>query len=294
MRQPLIAVVGETATGKSDLALDLAKEFNAEIVSADSWVVRKGVDIGTAKPDKNQMELIRHHMIDIIEPDDDYSAARYKEDAVRAINGVYARGKIPIVVGGTGLYVDAVLYDYSFLPNVSKETREELNSMNRDDLLALALTKHLPLDNIDIRNKRRIIRLIETNGGVASKKGLIEDCLVIGLSATREQLSDRITKRVDTMLINGLEDEVEALYLQYGWGCEALKGIGYHEWRKYFEGTQSIEITKQRIIKNSLMLAKRQRTWFKRNKSIRWFTTPVIFTDIEDLVTTYLNKNIFL
>ncbi len=292
MNKPLIAIVGPTATGKSQLAVRLAKKFGGEIVSADSWLVRRRLDIGTAKPSLKIRSQIPHHLIDIIDPDENFSAAEYKHLAETTINKLYLNGKLPLIVGGSGLYVDALLYNYSFLPPADINERRQLNAMSLGQLHTLALKKRLDLSLIDKRNKRKVIRLIETNGGIASQSRLRRNSLVIGITMTRAELSNAISRRVDSMLEKGLEAEVSNLVSDYGWDCEALKGIGYHEWKLYFENQQSLKLTRERIIKDTLNLAKRQQTWFKRNKSIHWFTTPVNYKQIDELITSFLNKNI--
>jgi len=289
--QPLIVIVGSTATGKSALAIKIAQQFNGEIISADSWLVRKNVDIGTAKPSKKELSLVKHHLIDLINADEDFTAAIYKKRALEVIDDIYGRKKLPILVGGTGLYIDALLYDYSFLPSSSNDLRMKLNSMSLAQLHSLAIDKGLSLDNIDQNNKRRVIRLIEANGKIPTKSEIKPNVLLIGLKSVKDDLEANIQHRIDEMFNRGLADEVSQLANKYGWDCQALKGIGYHEWKLYFTGNQSLEQTKQRIVKDTLLLAKRQTTWFKRNKSIQWFTTPVKYSMIEDLITTYLNKN---
>lgn len=289
---PLVVIVGATATGKTDLAIKLAKEFGGEIVSADSWLVRREANIGTAKPKDNELKEVRHHMIDVISPCEDYSAARYKLEASNSLDDIWGREKLPILVGGTGLYIDSILYNYSFLPASSPETRNKLNSMTLKELIKYATHKGLPLNLIDQRNKRRVIRLIETEGEIPKRGALRNNTLIIGLSATKDQQYERIENRVQGMIDNGLEEEVYYLSKKYGWDCEALKGIGYHEWKLYFEGSQMVVDIKKRIIKDTLMLAKRQNTWFKRNKSIHWLATPVKYAYVDELVTTFLSKNI--
>ena len=158
----------------------------------------------------------------------------------------------------------------------------------------MALSNGLDLGLIDRNNKRRVMRLIETKGMTATKSKLRNNTLVIGISIVNEKLKQQIEKRVDDMIVNGLEQEVKQLSYIYGWDCEALKGIGYSEWMLYFNGTQSIKTTRERIIKDTYELSKRQQTWFKRNKSIHWFPAPVNISNIEELITTYLNKNISL
>ncbi len=268
---PLVVIVGETSSGKSDLALRLAKKLDGEIISADSWTVRKEVNIGTAKPTAEDMERVPHYLIDVAGPCGDFTAADFKRLANQAIEDILARDKLPIMVGGTGLYIDSVIYDFSFLPAGDRNKRQELNNLSLDELIKLANDKNLDLSKIDIRNKRRIIRVIETNGAIPKRKTIRPNTLIIGLKIEQEVLKKRITERVNKMVMAGLETEVKQLVEQYGWGCEALKGIGYTEWREYIEGGQSLSDTKERIIRSTINLAKRQRTWFKRNADIKWF-----------------------
>ena len=288
--KPLLVIVGETASGKSALALDLAEHFNGELICADSWTVRREVNIGTAKPPAADRARVPHHLLDVVGPDEDFTAAVFKGLANAAINDIMSRGKLPIMVGGTGLYIDGVIYNYGFLPAGDRHDREELSALSISELLAKIEAEDLELGDIDIRNKRRLIRLLETDGAEPTKQTLRDNTFIIGLQPDREQLKKRIESRVDHMLASGLEAEVAVLKERYGWGCEALKGIGYQEWQDYFLGSQSLEQTRQRIISGTVGLAKRQRTWFKRNKSIHWFSTPVDYTQVEDLVTTFLNN----
>jgi tRNA dimethylallyltransferase len=289
MQQPkLLVIVGETASGKSALALELARRFNGEIICADSWTVRKHVDIGTAKPTDEERELVPHHLLDMVEPDGDFTAAVFKRLANEAIADIAGRGKLSVMAGGTGLYIDGVLYDYNFLPAGDRSAREELNRLSVAKLLEKIEYSKLELGDVDTRNKRRLIRLIETKGKRPTQKILREDTLIIGLKTDREVLEQSIITRIDTMLASGLENEVRGLAERYGWDCEALKGIGYAQWQGYFSGAQSLPETRQKIIKATFDFAKRQRTWFKRNKSIHWFSTPVNMEHVVDSVTTFL------
>jgi len=286
--KPIIVIVGETASGKTKLATSLAQKFNGEIICADSWTVRREVNIGTAKPSAEEQKLAPHHLLDVVEPCDDFTAAVFKDLANQAIKNISERGRLPILVGGTGLYIDGVIFDFSFLPEGDREAREKLNSLPREELIGLAYQRKLSTEGIDTNNKRRIIRLIETSGAVPKRQTLRPNTLLIGLKITREKLDDRVRGRVDTMIDKGLEQEVKKLAEKYSWDCEALKGIGYREWRLFFEGSQNIEQTKARIIKSTLDLAKRQRTWFKRNKSIQWIAKQ---REAVDITTTFLNNN---
>lgn len=285
---PLLVIVGETASGKSALAVELARRFEGEIICADSWTVRRGTNIGTAKPTAEQRALVKHHLLDLVEPCADFTAAVFKRLATETIEMIGARGKLPILVGGTGLYVDGVIYDFGFLPPGDRQVREELNQLTLEQLLKLIERRGLRLGDVDRRNKRRLIRLLETGGAEPAKHRLRGDTLIVGLKPRPEDRRTRITARVDAMLAAGLEKEVAGLVERCGWDCEGLKGIGYAQWRGYFDGAETLDQTRDKIIKDSLDLAKRQRTWFKRNKSIRWISTPVNLTEVVDLVTTFL------
>lgn len=268
--KPLVVIVGETASGKSSLALEIAKRFQGEIIGADSWTVYREFNIGTAKPTLEELAEVPHHLFDIADAPDGFNAALFKKLANDAIGDVHARSKLPILVGGTGLYIDSVIFDYGFMPPGDLEERERRNSMSIDDLLAEAEAEGISLENVDIRNKRRIIRALETDGTQPERRELRENTLVMGISVPREELRHRVTRRVEVMLASGLEDEVRRLAGKYGWDVEPMKGIGYREWREYFDGPQTLEQTHERIINSTMKLAKRQRTWFKRNQTIYW------------------------
>lgn len=282
----LVVIVGETASGKSKLALELARELNGEIICADSMTVRQGADIGSAKPSEIDQNLVKHHLIDVVRPNEAFTAAQFKLLAQAAIEDIANRGKLPIMVGGTGLYIDSVLYDYQFLPTANLEERERLNQLTNEQLLEEIRDLGLEIGDVDINNNRRLIRIIETEGAQPTKHELRANTLIIGLEPNRDQLKSRIEQRVDAMFAAGLEVEVDDLAKQFGWDCEALKGVGYSQWRDYFLGTQSLKETRNNIVKATQDLAKRQRTWFKRNKSIHWLSTPVKWQDVAVLVTT--------
>lgn len=287
---PLLVVVGETASGKSSLALQLATKFNGEIICADSWTVYKDFTIGTAKPSPADQLAIRHHLLDIADPAIGFSAAQYKQLADAAISSITQRGKLPILVGGTGLYVDSVLYNYQFLPAPEASFRQELNQLSIAELLQRAVDRGLDTAAIDIGNKRRIIRLIENNGMLPTKQALRSQTLLLGLQTDRTLLEQRITERVDNMLQSGLQQEVTELAGRYSWEAEPMKGIGYREFKLYLSGAQTIEQTRSAIIRSTMALAKKQRTWFKRNKSIQWLTTDDKLAEAVDIATSFLNK----
>lgn len=285
--RPLVVIVGETASGKSDLAMQLAERFDGEIIAADSWTVYPGFTVGTAKPSALEQAKVPHHMIDVADPAEGYSAAIYKGAALAAIENITEIGRLPILVGGTGLYVDSVLYNYSFLPKPENQNREHLNSMTLEQLLTYARNKGLSTEAIDVRNKRRLIRLIENDGKLPSKAPIRPNTLILGLRIPPEELDGRIVKRVDKMFEAGLADEVLSLAAQYGWDIEPMKGVGYKEFQQFASSEHSLEQVRESIIRNTRQLAKKQRTWFKRNKSVHWISDP---REAVDLVTTFLDN----
>jgi tRNA dimethylallyltransferase len=283
----LLVIVGETASGKSEAALGVARQCDGEIIGADSWTVYREFNIGTAKPSAEEFAEIPHHLFNIVDAPDGFNAALYKKLANEAIKDIQGRGKLPILVGGTGLYIDSVIFDYGFMPPGDSEERERRNAKPIEDLLVEAKAEGVSLDNVDTRNKRRIIRALETGGQQPKSAELREHTVVLGIAVPREDLRERVTKRVNTMLELGLEREVLELSNKYGWDAEPMKGIGYREWREYFEDTKTLAETRDRIISSTLKLAKRQRTWFKRNNSIQWLNNR---EDIVGFATTLLNK----
>jgi tRNA dimethylallyltransferase len=284
---PLLVIVGETASGKSALAMDLAEKFDGELVCADSWTVYRGFDIGTAKPTTEDRNQIPHHLLDVADPTKGFSAAVFQRLAKRAIVDIAGRGRLPILVGGTGLYIDSVLYDYSFLPESDPKFRSELNKMSLERLLMRADEFKLDLSGIDLRNKRRVIRLIENNGARPTKKEIRKDTLILGIQRSHDELRQRIIARLDDMITNGFINEVRRLGEIYGWDCEPMKAPNYRAFSQYVIGEISLEAAMERVVRNDLQLAKKQRTWFKRNPSIHWDSDRGY---ADDILTTFLNK----
>lgn len=284
---PLIVIVGETASGKSALGLDIAKLFNGEIICADSRTIYKGMDIGTAKPTTADRQDIRHHLLDIVEPGDYFSAADFKQAAKAAINDITNRGKLPIMVGGTGLYIDSVLFDYQFAAKADLKQRKILESLSTEELQSRVRALGLLEGDINYKNRRHLIRALENGGVKTQHKPLRPHTLVIGLQLPRDTLKRRIEERVETMVNAGFIEEVRRVGERYGWESEALTGIGYRAFRQYVQGETTLEEAKKNFVRGDLLLAKRQRTWFKRNKSIHWIGgTRQAFT----LVADFLNK----
>ena len=284
----VIVVIGPTSVGKTKMGVELAKAMNGEVISGDSMQIYKGMDIGTAKVTEQEMSGIVHHCINILEPTDEYSVKDF-QDAVRfQIDDITRRGKLPIIVGGTGLYIKAALYDYEF--SETKDNHEIFRDkykdydneqlyqhlINIDEKSALELHPH---------NRQRVLRAIEIFEETGQKKSDIEalqqhvclyDAYFVGLTIERELLYNRINQRVDAMKEQGLEKEVTDLYYQ---GLErsnqSMKAIGYKEWFDYFEGIIDKETVYENNKKHSRQYAKRQYTWFKNQFDVHWYNVQI-------------------
>lgn len=287
--KPLLVVVGQTATGKSSLALELAERCYGEIICADSRTVYRGMDIGTAKPTAAEQKRVRHHCIDLIDPDGHFTAADFKRFAVAAMDDITWRGRMPILVGGTGLYIDAILYDYSFRTPADTDRRKQLDGLSVAELQKQLRAAGIALPN-NPQNPRHLVRALETGGKQPERAALRQNTLVIGLQLDKEELAARIVSRVDAMLQAGLEDEVRRLFKRYGFDIPPMQTIGYQEWQEYFNGVQNLEQTRKLIIRNTRAYAKRQRTWFKRNNSVQWISNREDIEKLVALTTTHLSK----
>jgi tRNA dimethylallyltransferase len=287
MDHPMIVIVGETASGKSSLAIDLAEKFNGQIVNADSWAVYKNFNIGTSKPTKEEQRQIKHYLFDVADPLIGFSAAEFKKLAIKAIAQINKEGRLPILVGGSGLYIDSIIYDYSFMPASEKISRQYYESLSLLELLKICEQLTYDMTDIDVNNKRRVIRLIENNGEKPTSKLQIPNTLILGIKVNTIKHHEIIHQRTLEMLKNGLENEVLNLSREYGWDIEAMKGIGYREFAKYFSKEINLNELIEKIDRDTLKLTKKQRTWFKRNKSIHWLSNREEYVE---LVTTFLNK----
>jgi tRNA dimethylallyltransferase len=286
---PLIVLLGETATGKSALAIRLAGRIGGEILCADSRTVYKGMDIGTAKPSADEMKQVRHYGLDLIKPDEHFSVADFKTYAENIIDEIHSHGSVPIMVGGSGLYIDSVIFNYQFREPADIKLRQELNALSVEELQDRLADLGLELPE-NSRNPRHLIRTIETGGKTPQHSALRPNTMVLGLSLDRDELRLRITQRVDAMVAAGLVEETERLANTYGWDAESLQAPGYKAIRGYLEGRLSLEEAKAEFIHNDMQLAKRQRTWFRRNKSIHWLLTEDKLAEAVDYATTLLNK----
>lgn len=295
MKKTVIAIVGPTAVGKTKLSIEIAKRLNGEIISGDSMQVYRGLDVGTAKISEEEMQGIPHYMIDIKDPDEDFSAADFQYYVQTYIDEISSHNKVPVIVGGSGLYIQAALYDYNF----SKQKRDGAitnrleNEMENEGIMPL-YNRLKELDpkqaaKIHPNNHRRVIRALEiyettgltmTQYQQKQKLDSPYNLILIGLEMDREMLYDRINHRIDTMVKNGLVAEVSRLYNQELENCPSMKAIGYKEIIPYIKEEQDLDRSIELLKRNSRRYAKRQYTWFKNKMDIMWYrVTPEIINE---------------
>lgn len=301
----VLCIVGPTAVGKTKMSIELAKQLNGEIISGDSMQIYRGMDIGTAKATMDERQGIPHHLIDEKNPDEPYSVAAFQQTVRAKMEEIKSRGKLPIIVGGTGLYIKSVLYDYEFAgESESKEIDEaKYGHLSNEELHAkLATVDEAGAKDIHPNNRKRVIRALEIYETSGVKKSemiekqehkMIYDACLIGLTDDRTVLYDRINKRVDVMYETGLVEEVKALFDQ-GIPAESqsIRAIGYKELYDYFKGLISLEESKELIKRNSRRYAKRQYTWFNNQMDVTWFKVDVQHFDktVQEVLTYVQNK----
>ena len=282
----VIVICGPTASGKTALSIELAKKINGEIISSDSMQIYKYMDIGTAKPSEEEKEGIQHYLLDFVEPNQRYSVAEFKKDAESAIEEILAKGKTPIVVGGTGLYVDSLIYgiEYQDIELDEKYRKELENRVEKEGLEKLyeEAQKIDPqaMEKISRNDQKRILRVLEiykatgknkTEQEIESrKKGVKYDYKVFAINWERQLLYERINKRVDIMIEQGLIKEVEELLKKYDKFPTAMQGLGYKEVVEYLQGITTKEEMIEKLKMETRRYAKRQITWFKKNKQTIW------------------------
>ncbi len=298
----VISVVGPTASGKTRLAVEIAKHFNGEVISADSMQIYKDMQIATAKPTNDEMQGIRHHLMDFLPPDKTYSVAMFVDDAKKCINDIYSRGKLPVIAGGTGLYVDSLLNNIKFNEEVrNQKICDELNIIYQNEGIdkLLEILSEFDKKSADRlrpeRNPKRIIRAIEfykTTGTAISEQienSKLEEspfkAIKIGLNyKNRENLYNRINDRVDLMMQNGLLDEANSI-LSSELSQTSVKAIGYKELLPYINGQASLAECVEGLKRETRRYAKRQITWFKRDKDIDWLYVDE-FSSFDELFNT--------
>ena len=287
MEKPkIIVIVGPTASGKSALGLELAKRINGEIISCDSMQIYKEMNIGTAKPTEEEQKQVQHYLIDFVSPNARYSVSDFKKDAEKAIEEVLKKGKVPILVGGTGLYINSLLYNINYVDEeYDEEYRKKLEKRAEVEGLDKLYDEAMRIDKeatekISPNDKKRILRILE----IYNKTGLTKteqdklstqvepkyNYLVFGISIERELLYERINKRVDVMLEEGLVEEVEEVYKKYNEFPTAMQAIGYKEVVSYLKNESSKQEMIEKIKMETRRYAKRQMTWFRRNQEIHW------------------------
>lgn len=303
-KENAVLIVGPTGIGKTDLSVKLAKKMNTEIISADSMQIYKYMDIGTAKIKMDEMDGIFHHMIDIVNPDENFSVADFQKKALYNITTINEKNKIPIIVGGSGLYINSLIYDLDFATVANSTTlREKYLNILDEKGLDFLYDKLKNLDyvyaqKISKNNKHRIMRaleIIESTGKKISnndnnfrKENENLNFIIIGLTQNREKLYEKINKRVDIMLENGLIEEVKNLLARYpNRDNISYKAIGYKEVIEYVDKKISLDEMKENLKKNSRRFAKRQFTWFNADKRIKWFD---VNENKDDLISKVLNE----
>lgn len=282
----VIVICGPTASGKTALSIELAKKINGEIISSDSMQIYKYMDIGTAKPSEEEKEGIQHYLLDFVEPNQRYSVAEFKKDAESAIEEILAKGKTPIVVGGTGLYVDSLIYGIEYQDiELDEKYRKKLEERVEKEGLEKLYEEAKKIDpqameKISVNDKKRILRVFEiykatgknkTEQEIESrKKGVKYDYKVFAINWDRQLLYERINKRVDIMIEQGLIKEVEELLKKYDKFPTAMQGLGYKEVVEYLQGITTKEEMIEKIKMETRRYAKRQITWFKKNNQTIW------------------------
>ena len=304
MKPKVVVIVGPTASGKTALSIALAKKINGEIISSDSMQIYKDMDIGTAKVTKEEADGIKHYLVDCVSPDERYTVSDFKKDAENAIEEILAKGKTPIVVGGTGLYVNSLIYGIEYQDmKFDEDYRDELmKKAETEDGLKEIWEEANRIDpeamkKISQNDKKRIIRVLEifkatgktkTEQEILSRQnGVKYDYKVFGITMERGKLYSRINLRVDIMIENGLEEEVRNLVNKYTKFPTAMQGLGYKEVVEYFDGILTYEEMIDKIKQESRRYAKRQLTWFRKNKETIWLDSE---NKMEDNVNVILGE----
>lgn len=286
---PLVVICGPTASGKTALAIKLARRYGGEIICADSRTIYKGMDIGTAKPTASEQAIVPHWGIDIVEPGDTYSVAQFKEYALTKMSEIRSRGNIPFLVGGTGLYVDAVVLDYTFGPLVDKRVRTRLEKMTTQELQNYCIKNNIKLPS-NKHNKRHLIRTIELKGQNNKRRvEPIDNSIVVAISTEREELRSRIKKRSEQFFNDNVVKEAKILGKKYGWDSEAMTGNIYPIMHRYILGDITLEQAKEQFFYSDWHLAKRQSTWLRRNTFVQWYSLTDAEHFLEQQLASYKN-----
>jgi len=293
----IVCICGETATGKTRISIDIAKRFLGEVVNADSMQVYRGMDIGTAKPTIDEQSEIPFHLIDVADPDETYSAGRFREDAEKAIGDILSRGLLPVISGGTGLYLKVLVHGIIEGPPINRDFREAMKKLEAENpgFLHSRLSRVDPAKASELSGKDqlRLIRALEVHEDTGKSLSAFQeahrfgqrkyDVLKLGIKRSATDLEDRIKERAREMIANGFESEVRRL-LEKGIGenTPSTAAVGYREMIAFINGEIDLDQAVEKIVHGTKRLAKRQRTWFRADKEILWFSLP---EDSEKLIT---------
>ena len=307
MKPKVIVIAGPTASGKTALSIELAKKIDGEIISSDSMQIYKNMDIGTAKVTKEEMQGIKHYLIDCVSPDERYSVSNFKKDSMEAIEQILSKGKVPIVAGGTGLYIDSLIYGIEYQDMIFDEAYRELlmKQAETEDGLKKLYEDAKQIDEeavkkISHNDKKRIIRILEIYHATGKNKTEQEklsrvndvkyDFKVFAIDMDREKLYNRINRRVDIMLEQGLVEEVKKLKEKYNHFPTAMQGLGYKEVVEYLNEKCTYEEMVEKIKQETRRYAKRQLTWFRKNKQTIWLNAENgIQNNIDIILEVYKN-----
>lgn len=275
---PVVVIVGPTASGKTALAIRLARECGGEIISADSRAIYKGLDVGTAKPTEQEQQAVPHWGIDLVAVNERFTAVDFKQYVLKKIADIRLRGKVPFLVGGTGLYIDAVIYDYEFPSDNDLNRRHELEGMPLDELWNYCAEHNISLPE-NHKNKRHVINTILRDGHASKMKSHpIENSIIVGITTKKDILRQRIEQRAQSIFTSGAYEEAIQIANKYGWENEAMTGNIYPLIRMCLNRELTIEQAQEKFITLDWRLAKRQLTWFKRNEHIHWLLLDDAYT----------------
>jgi len=284
---PLIVIVGPTASGKTALAVELAEKYGGEIICADSRTVYRYMDIGTAKPSATERMRVPHWGIDLVDPDENFTASDFKEYALNKIADIRRRNRVPFMVGGTGLYIDAVLFDYQFGAKSDPAQRAELQKLSIDQLQQYCIKNNIDLPENDL-NKRYLIRAIERKDGRHKRNyEILGNTTIVGIATDKGNLHERITSRVEQLFTSNVAEEARSLGEKYGWDSESMTGNIYPILHRYIMQEINIEEAKSLSVASDRHLAKRQMTWFRRNPYILWGTHQDVSTLLSKVITRH-------
>ncbi len=300
MNEKVIALVGPTASGKSGLGVRLAGQFDGQIISGDSIAVYRGFDIGSAKPTRQQQGGITHYLIDELNPDQPYSVYQFQKQGRKLIEQIASAGQLPIIVGGTGLYIKALLYDYTFTEGIAADHQAYADIATATLYQRLVEADPPAAAKIDPHNRQRLVHALAMAESGHSKSAqeagqshqCLYDALIIGLTLPKEMLQKRIDQRISGMMADGLAEEVERITAAYGWQISGMKGIGYKEFAPYFAGQQTLEQVAEQIRIHTRQFAKRQYTWWRHQLPVDWYdvSQPGWQDNIERDVRIWLNR----